>query len=78
VRDAHPLAFPAARRQGRTVFPGVHRLPHLGPKQILETYYRPPLGTWRFTAVYQFVVNPTYDRGRGPVSIIGTRLRTQF
>jgi hypothetical protein len=43
------------------------------------TYSSLPLpGAWRFTADYQFIVNPTYNRDRGPVSIIGARLRTMF
>jgi high affinity Mn2+ porin len=32
----------------------------------------------RVTFDYQFVANPAYNRDRGPVSIIGTRLHTQF
>jgi len=27
---------------------------------------------------YQFIANPGYNRDRGPVSVIGTRLRAQF
>jgi len=27
---------------------------------------------------YQFITNPAYNRDRGPVSVIGTRLRAQF
>jgi high affinity Mn2+ porin len=57
---------------------GDGQLPHYGPEQILETYYRFPLGSWQVTADYQFIVNPAYNRDRGPVSVIGGRLRTQF
>jgi high affinity Mn2+ porin len=65
---------------GLGILVGDGQLPHPGPEQILETYYSLPLGagTWRFTADYQFVVNPGYNRDRGPVSIIGARLRSQF
>ena len=30
------------------------------------------------TLDYQFIVNPAYNRDRGPVSVIGTRLHAQF
>jgi high affinity Mn2+ porin len=49
-----------------------------GRGQILETYYSFPVGDWRVTADYQFIVNPAYNRDRGPVFVIGARLRTQF
>jgi high affinity Mn2+ porin len=41
-------------------------------------YYSLPVQSWRLTFDYQFIANPAYNRDRGPVSIIGTRLRTQF
>lgn len=53
-------------------------LPHPGPKQILETYYRVPVLFWQTTLDYQFIVNPAYNRDRGPVSVIALRLHTQF
>jgi high affinity Mn2+ porin len=27
---------------------------------------------------YQFIVNPAYNRDRGPVSLVGTRLHAEF
>jgi high affinity Mn2+ porin len=65
---------------GLGILVGDGQLPHPGPEKILEAYYSLPLGVgaWRVTADYQFVVNPGYNRDRGPVSIIGVRLRTQF
>jgi high affinity Mn2+ porin len=65
---------------GLGILVGDGQLPHPGPEQILETYYSLPLGiaAWRLTADYQFIVNPGYNRDRGPVSIIGARLHTQF
>jgi high affinity Mn2+ porin len=30
------------------------------------------------TADYQLIVNPGYNRDRGPVSVFGARLRAQF
>jgi high affinity Mn2+ porin len=44
----------------------------------METYYRFPLGALQATADYQFVVNPAYNRDRGPVSILTMRLHAQF
>jgi len=53
-------------------------LPHPGPEQILETYYKFPLYAWNVTFDYQFVVNPAYNRDRGPASVFAVRLHTQF
>jgi high affinity Mn2+ porin len=33
---------------------------------------------WRATLDYQLVVNPGYNRDRGPASIFGVRVRSQF
>jgi high affinity Mn2+ porin len=58
---------------------GEGKLPHPGLEQIIETYYRLPLAKdfW-FSSDYQFVANPGYNRDRGPVSVIGARLRAEF
>jgi high affinity Mn2+ porin len=53
-------------------------LPNPGLEKIIETYYSLPFFSWRATFDYQFITNPGYNRDRGPVSVIGTRLRTQF
>ena len=53
-------------------------LPHPGREKIIETYYRFPILTWQMTLDYQYIANPAYNRDRGPVSVIGTRLHTQF
>ena len=53
-------------------------LPHPGLEQIIETYYRLPVYTWQVTFDYQFVVNPAYNRDRGPVSVLGVRAQTEF
>jgi high affinity Mn2+ porin len=58
---------------------GDGRLPNAGPEQILEAYYRIGLSSFaQFTADYQFINNPAYNRDRGPVSIFGLRLHLQF
>jgi high affinity Mn2+ porin len=65
---------------GLGILVGDGQLPHPGHEQIIETYYSLPLGVgaWKLTADYQFIVNPGYNRDRGPVSVLGARLRTQF
>jgi high affinity Mn2+ porin len=32
----------------------------------------------QFTADYQFINHPTYNRDRGPVSVFGLRIHIQF
>lgn len=63
---------------GLTGLLGDGKLPHPGPERILETYYSFPLSFWRVTADYQLIENPGFNRDRGPVSVIGTRVRAQF
>jgi high affinity Mn2+ porin len=63
---------------GVGVLVGDGQLPHPGLEKIIETYYRIPLGPWQVTADYQLIVNPAYNRDRGPVSVVSARLRTQF
>jgi high affinity Mn2+ porin len=53
-------------------------LPHPGLEQIIETYYAFPIYSWQATLDYQFVANPSYNRDRGPVSLVAFRLYTQF
>jgi high affinity Mn2+ porin len=58
---------------------GDGQLPHAGPEQIIETYYRFAVFSFaQVTADYQFVNNPAYNRDRGPVSVFGVRLHAQF
>ncbi len=63
---------------GLGILVGDGQLPHPGLEQIVETYYLFPVYNWRATIDYQFVVNPAYNRDRGPVSIIAARLQTEF
>ncbi len=53
-------------------------LPYSGPEQIIETYYAFPLLASTVTFDYQFIVNPAYNRDRGPVSVIGARVHAEF
>jgi high affinity Mn2+ porin len=63
---------------GLGILVGDGQLPHPGPEQILETYYSLPVSFCRVTFDYQFIVNPAYNRDRGPVSVFATRLHAQF
>ena len=57
---------------------GDGKLPNYGEEKIIEMYYSLPVSSWRATFDYQFITNPAYNRDRGPVSVIATRLRAQF
>jgi high affinity Mn2+ porin len=75
ISKAHEVYLAAG---GYTALIGDGALPNPGPEKILETYYTLPLQTWQLTFDYQFITNPAYNRDRGPVSIVATRLHTQF
>ena len=50
-----------------------------GWEKVLETYYDFPL--WKsihLAADYQFVADPIFNRDRGPVNILATRLHMEF
>ncbi|HEY4857514.1 MAG TPA: carbohydrate porin, partial [Xanthobacteraceae bacterium] len=63
---------------GLGILIGDGQLPNSGQEKILETYYSLALSSWRVTFDYQYIANPAYNRDRGPVSVIGMRLHTQF
>ena len=63
---------------GLGILVGDGMLPHPGFEKIIETYYQFPVFAWRMTLDYQFIVNPAYNRDRGPASIIGMRLHAEF
>src|SRR6476619_2605936 len=76
ITKAHQAYFNAG---GLGIVIGDGALPHPGAEQILEAYYRYSLSSlWHVTLDYQFVNNPAYNRDRGPVSIIATRLHADF
>jgi high affinity Mn2+ porin len=63
---------------GTGILAGDGRLTY-GLEKALETYY--DFHVWktvRVAADYQFVVDPAYNRDRGPVSIFGGRLHWEF
>lgn len=49
------------------------QLPHPGNEAILETYYSFPWFASKITLDYQLIVNPAYNRDRGPASVFGVR-----
>ena len=62
---------------GYGVLVGDGRL-NYGTEKILETYYAVRLREgFVATADYQLIVNPGYNRDRGPVSVFSMRLRTE-
>ncbi|HEY1426042.1 MAG TPA: carbohydrate porin [Caulobacteraceae bacterium] len=64
---------------GLGILVGDGRLPHPGPESILEAYYS--LGVFKgvhVTLDSQTVVNPAYNRDRGPAEVIGLRLHGQY
>ncbi len=63
---------------GMGILIGDGQLPRARGERIFEAYYAFPLASWRLTLDYQYIVNPAYNADRGPVSIVGTRLRKAF
>jgi high affinity Mn2+ porin len=64
---------------GLGILIGDGQLPHPGREQIAETYYSLAVLPQAFLTIdYQRVVNPGYNRDRGPVSIVAARLHLQF
>jgi len=54
-------------------------LPHYGSEQIFETYYSIPLAkTIWLSGDYQFVMNPGYNRERGPINVGALRVHIEF
>ena len=73
----------AARRYfaagGLGTLVGDGQLPHFGLEKIVETYYCARFGEHAVATVdYQFIVNPAYNRDRGPVNVFGLRLHAEF
>jgi high affinity Mn2+ porin len=63
---------------GLGILVGDGMLPHPGNEGIFETYYSFPWFASKITLDYQLIVNPAYNRDRGPASIFGARLHTQY
>jgi high affinity Mn2+ porin len=63
---------------GLGILVGDGMLPHPGNESILETYYSFPVFASKVTFDYQLIVNPAYNRDRGPVSVLGLRVHMQY
>ena len=64
---------------GLGILVGDGRLPHPGHEHILETYYElAAVSAVHLTLDYQWVVNPAYNRDRGPVSIFAVRVHAEL
>jgi high affinity Mn2+ porin len=63
---------------GLGILVGDGMLPHPGPEQIVETYYAFPVLASTVTLDYQFIVNPAYNRDRGPASVVMARVHSEF
>jgi high affinity Mn2+ porin len=63
---------------GLGILIGDGQLPHPGPEKIIETYYQLPVSVFKLAIDYQFIADPGYNTDRGPVSVIGARVHTQF
>jgi high affinity Mn2+ porin len=64
---------------GLGILVGDDRLIHAGDEKIVETYYNAALwDAFAVTLDYQFITNPAYNADRGPISVLGVRLHSQF
>jgi high affinity Mn2+ porin len=63
---------------GLGILVGDGQLPNPGNEKILETYYSFPVLSAKVTLDYQLIVNPAYNRDRGPVSVLGVRVHAQY
>lgn len=72
ISDAHRRYLAAG---GIGVLVGDGRLPHPGDEHVIEAYYAwHPLAPITITFDYQLLVNPSYNRDRGSISVFGLRL----
>ena len=63
---------------GMGILDGDGTLNYAGEK-VLETYYDGKISRHLHAAIdYQFIDNPAFNRARGPVSVVGTRLHWEF
>jgi high affinity Mn2+ porin len=64
---------------GLGIVVGDDQLPNPGTERIIEAYYSYGFtSSTRLTFDYQFITNPAYNKDRGPVSVFGGRVHTQF
>jgi high affinity Mn2+ porin len=63
---------------GLGILVGDGMLPNPGNEKILETFYSFPVFSTKVTFDYQLIVNPGYNRDRGPVSVLGVRVHSEY
>ena len=63
---------------GLGILAGDGMLPHPGLEHIVEVDYQLPVSFFWLTLDYQYIVNPAYNRDRGPASVVGARMHAQF
>jgi high affinity Mn2+ porin len=63
---------------GLGILVGDGKLPNPGDEKILETYYSFSVFSSKVTLDYQLIVNPAYNRDRGPASVLGARVHMQY
>ena len=63
---------------GLGILVGDGMLPHPGNEMIMETFYSFPVFSTKVTLDYQLIVNPAYNRDRGPASVLGVRLHSEY
>ena len=79
VNDTSAAAKRFFAAGGLGILAGDGQLPHSGPEQIIETYYSFAAFSFAILTVdYQFIVNPAYNRDRGPVWILSLRLHLEL
>jgi high affinity Mn2+ porin len=63
---------------GLGILVGDGQLPHEGPEQIIETYYRAAIFPFaQLSFDYQWIKNPGYNLDRGPVSVFAIRIHLE-
>ena len=75
--SAHARDYLAAGGLGILIGDG--QLPHYGSERIAEVYYDAAVASWlHFSLDYQRIVDPAYDRDRGPVNVLAARVHATF
>jgi|SRR6516225_9931663 hypothetical protein len=76
ISSAHAAYFNAG---GLGIVIGDGKLPHYGPEQIIETYYKYALcSSIEISLDYESIRNPAYNTDRGPVNVFGLRFHWHF
>jgi high affinity Mn2+ porin len=75
ISSIHQAFFNAG---GLGILVGDGILPNPGTERIFETYYSLPVLWSKLTFDYQLIMNPAYNKDRGPVSVLGVRAHWQY